>query len=94
MKLFDCFKDKVKCETCKHWIDKKDAQEVKNVIWNRYHYFCPLCKVPYDEIRYNLYDFEKGYYKIIPEHRERVNEDGTKYNPKIYSRKIRIKKEE
>lgn len=25
----DPFKDKVKCETCKCWVDKKDAQEIK-----------------------------------------------------------------
>ena len=68
-KKCDCFKDKVKCETCKHWIDKEDAQEVVG-LGSYSRFYCPLCRVPYDEIHFpSPYDlgFVNHYYKIIPE---------------------------
>jgi len=53
----DPFEDKVKCEECKHWIDKSDAQEVANLrlvhFWpgsRTSSYYCPLHKKPYEKI--------------------------------------------
>lgn len=55
----DPFKDKVKCEECKHYVDKSDAQEMKtgsklDFIGDdlrrvtEYVYYCPLHKRKYD----------------------------------------------
>lgn len=45
----DPFKDKGKCDECKHWLDKYDLQVVK--VYSNYgsyeSRFCPLHKKPY-----------------------------------------------
>lgn len=46
----DPFKDKVKCETCRCWVDKSDAQKVS--LHNSYgldEYYCRSHKKPYSE---------------------------------------------
>ncbi len=44
----DPFADKVKCEECKHWIDKKDASSVSYFSWTREtNWYCPMHKKPY-----------------------------------------------
>jgi len=46
----DIHKGQVQCETCKHWIDKEDAQEVKLNTFSAFyhhtttHYYCPMHK--------------------------------------------------
>ena len=46
--------EQVKCRTCKHYVDRFDAQEVimKKLYWlGEYKvYFCPLHIVPYEKI--------------------------------------------
>lgn len=55
----DQFADKVKCEDCKHWVDKSECQEVENEHRDfdfyangkrDYFYYCPMHKKPYDSI--------------------------------------------
>lgn len=47
---------KVKCETCKHWVDKVDAQKIVDKFWGSFGlnetnlFYCPMHKVPYDVI--------------------------------------------
>lgn len=45
----DPFKNKVKCEECKHYVDKSDAFSVK--IWSDFGetimWYCPMHKKPY-----------------------------------------------
>jgi hypothetical protein len=52
--LPDPFKNKVKCEECKHYIDKSDAQEVKiftSILWDvNYKFYCPMHRRPYSRI--------------------------------------------
>lgn len=53
--VVDAFAGKVKCETCKHWIDEFDAQRVEScgpdssLYINRDYilYFCPKDRVAY-----------------------------------------------
>lgn len=50
--LLDCpdpFKNKVKCEECKHWVDKTDASVVSysGSFGYYYSYFCSMHKKPY-----------------------------------------------
>ena len=42
--------EKVKCEDCKHYIDKGDAQRVVNNCLFQTVYYCPMHKRPYDMI--------------------------------------------
>jgi len=48
----DPFADKVKCETCKCWVDKKDAQIQSGISFmGRYSdYYCQAHKKPYDRM--------------------------------------------
>lgn len=93
--------EQVKCETCKHYIDKIDAQAVEiGEGWDGkrpvkfYHYYCPMHRKPYDVSRssYN-YEFEMHefkFWRIIPEHQEQVNQDGTPYKePKTKTKKTK-----
>lgn len=80
MNLFkqkDPFEDKVKCNTCKHWIDKSDAQKVETTFLNlfsmenpSFEYYCPEHKRAYDEVCY--VGFRRSYFKRLI-----VSEDGT-----------------
>jgi hypothetical protein len=73
----DPFADKVKCEVCKHWIDKVDAQKVKKVWEGRYSttddlFYCPEHKRPYDKMFTSLCSIGITYFKTMI-----VSEDGT-----------------
>lgn len=73
----DPFADKVKCDECKHWIDKSDAQEVHvmNSPWrdgNTLEYFCPQHKKNYTKKRVWGYGINNEYYQTMV-----VSEDGT-----------------
>ncbi len=46
----DPFKDKVKCETCRCWLDKGDAQEVRGLLFGALYYYCIVHAKPYSEI--------------------------------------------
>lgn len=47
----DPFADKVKCDECKHWIDKSDAQQVSCTgLYNFIRSYCPLHKKPYSKV--------------------------------------------
>jgi hypothetical protein len=60
----DPFEDKVKCTTCKHYIDKLDAQEVKvSGRWHEKRFYCEMHKVPYEEIWISHLDMATYYYK-------------------------------
>ena len=64
--------NKVKCEECKHVIEKKDTQKVKRtVVWTNaggisrsifIEYYCSICKKPYDRT-YEHYDRPTKFYK-------------------------------
>lgn len=69
----DPFANKVKCEECKHWIDKIDAQEViqrdmPNISLFLFDsgisklYYCPKDRKPYEEHDARAKD---SYYKKI-----------------------------
>jgi len=67
----DIHKGQVQCETCKHWIDKEDAQEVKLNTFSAFyhhtttHYYCPMHKKPYDS-RVSMYGgYGISYHKKI-----------------------------
>ena len=49
----DPFANKVKCETCKCWLDRDDASRVKIFLDGHYDYrvyfYCPIHKKPYNE---------------------------------------------
>lgn len=64
--------EQVKCETCKHWVDKTDCQEVlvENGCDGYKTYFCPIHKVKYDLIRCG------AFFKIVPTTEQEVNEQG------------------
>ncbi len=73
----------VKCETCKHKIDRIDAQECKKA-WQGFYnfilgvytdkiYFCPMHRVKWDVI--NTIGKTK-YYKTIPAHEVEVDKNG------------------
>ena len=66
----------VKCKTCKHYIDKEDAQEVVSESgWgSSYEYFCILCPNPYDEIRF--YSQPITYWKNVPAKQIQVTKEG------------------
>ena len=55
----DCFKDKVKCEICKCWLDKKDAQEIEVTIYGYYS------DESINKKEYYCYNHTKAYEKII-----------------------------
>ena len=88
----------VKCETCKHWIDKEDAQKVKTGGW-RNIFYCPMHNVLYGEMeeKYENEISEHGYctstlitrkyYKIIPEQRVECDKNG-----KIIKKKKNVKR--
>ncbi len=70
---------KVKCETCKHWIDKEDAQKVTtNVVSfttssNSMLYYCPMHKKPYTQkLMFIRVDTETKYFGKVE-----MTEDGT-----------------
>ncbi len=67
----------VKCETCKHWIDIEDAQKVKSD--DRSRYYCPMHQKPYDVEDNSYFADDIHFYKVIPEHMERVNKDGSTF---------------
>ena len=81
----------VKCETCKHKIDRIDAQEVKKKYYTRTEwecllqsmieriYFCPMHRVKWDVI--NTIGKTK-YYKTIPAHEVEVDENGKEIKKK------------
>lgn len=72
MNSSDPFKDKVKCEECKHYIDKSDASSVKSVdmFGVNTDWYCPMHKKPYSS--YISATPENLYYGEI-----RMKEDGT-----------------
>ncbi len=68
--------EQVKCETCKHWVDKADCQTVHYTdFWGMTSsYYCPIHNLPYDS-KINLGGMIK-YFKTIPAHEEEVTETG------------------
>lgn len=72
----DPFKNKVKCEECKHYVDKYDAQEIKentrSLYWDgtKTLYYCPMHRKPYQRVRHSSYG--TSYYAEV-----QVEEDGT-----------------
>lgn len=66
--------NQVKCETCKHWIDKEDAQKINDnsLISSRQTHYCPMHKLPYDRVESGTWItqdrgcIEHKYYKTIP----------------------------
>lgn len=76
----------VTCVKCRHAIYEGEA---KKVTYERgpwvVGYFCPACAPKYDnqsEIYFGDGKYKLIYEKHIPEHWERVNEDGTPYKEK------------
>ena len=70
----NCFEDKVKCEECKHWIDKGDAQRIEvRVLYhfdeNSDEFYCNMHKKKYD--RKIISTSNISYFKEIS-----VNENG------------------
>lgn len=70
MECPDPFKDKVKCDKCKCWIDKNDAQIIDcryslsmyfGPFEKAYLYFCQTDKRPYDRMSVSSIPF--SYYK-------------------------------
>lgn len=54
----------VKCEECKHYVDKEDAQEVFYGYRNSI-FFCPMHKKPYDEMLYGAnYKYIKAQIRV------------------------------
>lgn len=52
--------DEVKCDTCKHKIDRIDAQTIKfGYITETY---CPEHKKPYSKIKTNDFNYNRRYY--------------------------------
>jgi len=73
-KCKDPFEDKVKCEECKHWIDKSDGQRIEDS--SDYLWYCPEHRKPYESVRYH-YEFNMrvpSFYKKmeVDEHGEPV----------------------
>lgn len=69
----DPFVDKVKCEECKHWIDRDDASKVKahHLLSRPFdEWYCPMHKKPYDEK--TTYIYPHRYYGRVE-----MEEDGT-----------------
>lgn len=64
----------VKCETCKHLIERGDAQLLSTRSFLRY-YYCPEHRKPYDGYSYDS-EFRIHYFKTIPAQTIEVNEDG------------------
>lgn len=68
---YNCFENKVKCQTCKAWLDKEDAQEVNVVVnWNLQleysnEYYCPIHKKKYEKKNYDPYTECTKYYKQV-----------------------------
>ena len=74
----DPFGDMVKCEVCRHWIDKEDAQIV---FFNTFGvYYCQMHKVPYDSVV--SWRGESEYFKTIPEHKIQVDINGKEIKKK------------
>ncbi len=77
----DPFADKVKCGTCKHWIDKVDAQEitVSTIFGVGFKtYFCPMHKLPYTIARHYFTGGDLGGKSYIKYYVElEVSKDGT-----------------
>ena len=83
-------KKQVKCETCKHYVDKEDAQEIEvfnHVCGKEKEYYCPLHIVKYDFVEYTYrspnyvwgggFTKEKReYYIEVPAKKVRVTEKG------------------
>ena len=71
----NCFKDKVKCEECKHWIDKGDAQRIEVDLRSYFYdnskdeFYCNMHKKKYD--RKIIYASSIFYFKEML-----VNENG------------------
>lgn len=67
----DPFKGKVKCQECKHYIDKSDAQKISyiSMYGGREFFYCPMHKKPYDE--YTCFRMNTHYYRKLL-----VNEEG------------------
>lgn len=72
LKCSDPFKDRVKCQECKHWIDRSDASIVKTVSsWGIHEYwYCPMHKKSYNS-------FFSGHPKNIYFGEVQMEEDGT-----------------
>lgn len=83
----DFFVDKVKCDTCKHWIDKEDAQNVWHygayIIGRIDNWYCPEHKKPYTH--YFFGNPTSLYFGEVS-----MSEDGT---PTGYIKKPKKKKE-
>lgn len=72
------FKNKVKCEECKLWLDKEDAYVVKHDTLNLFYsnlfltlYYCPKDKKPYTRSKYVSFENNKYYAEL------EVEKDGT-----------------
>ncbi len=69
----DPFADKVKCDECKHWIDRSDAQiiDTHTGFGSYTRCFCPMHRKPYTRVH--------NYTELVYFAELRVNEDGTPY---------------
>lgn len=85
----DPFEDKVKCDECKHWIDKRDAKIVRRT-YEGWHdlgeeIYCPMHKKSYDrtdEFRDIDRKIKVCYFKTLPEHEIEVDENGNEIKKK------------
>lgn len=82
----DFFADKTKCATCKHWIDKKDAQNVwyYGMFGRVDNYYCPEHKKPYTHY-IHAYPTNLYYGEVS------MSEDGT---PNGYVKEPKVKSKE
>ena len=80
--------EKVKCDECKHWVDKEDAQEITHESYyddffsqQTIDYYCPMHKKPYEVVK-SYIGGDIVYSKLIPEHYIEVNEKGQEIKKK------------
>lgn len=69
----------VKCDECKHYVDREDAQtvEVLTMFRREQWTFCPMHKREYDRV--DSRDGKKArYMRFVPAHYEEVGEKGKK----------------
>lgn len=72
------------CDECGHLFDKRSATKITvyDYLWHdkREKIYCVEHSKPYDQIQIvSISSGDTEYYKNVPEHRERVNEDGTPF---------------
>lgn len=67
----DPFADKVKCETCKCFLDRRDAQQVKVYGYLPItEYYCQVHKKPYSEVSMNHFPFK--YFALVEVDRDGI----------------------